>query len=154
MKKEIFKQLYDNRLMRTEEEIDKFEDGLNELSETIQEMDILELCTVFDDNTEEDEVMFGVIHLIELFSSEKAFEYTVVGISNIIETALNWAKIIVYRCLNDVFSKNMLKVAINNADQRVQQAMQQLLYEIRTEDYDRFGLVIDDILEEQDLELE
>lgn len=154
MKKEIFKQLYDNRLMRTEEEIYKFEDGLNELSETIQEMDILELCTVFDDNTEEDEVMFGVIHLIELFSSEKAFEYTVVGISNIIETALNWAKIIVYRCLNDVFSKNMLKVAINNADQRVQQAMQQLLYEIRTEDYDRFGLVIDDILEEQDLELE
>ena len=150
----LFKRLYDNRLLSTEEEIQSFEKGLYEISEIVQETDIADLCKVFDDNTAEDEVMFGLIHLIELFSSEKAFDYTVLGIANMVETAVNWAKIIIYRCLNDEFSRSMLKDSVNNAEPQVQQIMQDLLDDIRTEDYDRFGILIDDILDNLDFELE
>ena len=84
MEKELINQLYNNRLLRNRQEIEKFEEGLELASQAIQEDDISELCSIFDDNTMDDEVMFGLVHLIEIFSSEKAFESTVLGIGKMI----------------------------------------------------------------------
>ncbi len=147
MDKGLIEQLYENRLLRTREEFEKFEEGLNILSEVIQENDIFELCSVFDDNTMDEEVMFGLIHLIELFSSEKAFEFTVLGVSNMKGNAVNWAKIIIYRCLNDDFSRKMLKKAINKVDSKTKQLVYLLLNSIKKEDYNKFGELIDDVID-------
>ena len=117
----LIEELYKNRLMRTNGEIEKFEKALNEISKVVKEEDIPGLCKVFNDNTRNDEVMFGLIHLIEIFSSEKAFGFIVLGVANMLEQASGWAKIIIYRCLNDDFARNMLKNAVNTAELQVQQ---------------------------------
>lgn len=147
MEKELINQLYNNRLLRNRQEIEKFEEGLDLISEVIQEDDISELCSIFDDNTMDDEVMFGLVHLIEIFSSEKAFEFTVLGIGKMIKTSPNWAKIIIYRCLNDDFSRKMLKNAIDIADKDLKQIINSFLYDIKNEDYDKFGGLINEIME-------
>lgn len=146
MNKKIIQELYENRLLSSNEEFERFENSLNKMAEVIKEDDIFELCKVFDDNTRDDEMMFGLIHLIETFSSEKAFENTVLGVVNMMETAMNWAKIIIYRCLNDDFSKDMLKNAIIKADYQVNQSIVSLLYVIKQEDEEKFGSAIDYIL--------
>ena len=147
MEKELINQLYNNRLLRNRQEIEKFEEGLDMASEAIQEDDISELCSIFDDNTMDDEVMFGLVHLIEIFSSEKAFKSTVLGIGKMIKISPYWARIIIYRCLNDDFSRKMLKNAIDNADTDLKQKIKLLLYDIKNEDYDKFGALIDEIME-------
>ena len=43
-----------------------FEDALQALQLNITIDDIAEVCKVFCDDTKDDEVMFGIIHLIEL----------------------------------------------------------------------------------------
>ena len=147
MNKKLIEQLYNSRLLRTREELEEFEESLKEISKVIQENDIPELCKVFDDQTENEEVMFGLIHLIESFSSEKAFKLTTLAISQMLENAMNWAKIIIYRCLNDDSSRIMLKKAVGSADSKTKQTMKSLLNSIKIEDYDKFGLLIDEILE-------
>lgn len=144
--KKLIEELYNNRLLRTYEELEKFEENLNAISKVVKEEDILDLCKVFDDNTKDDEVMFGLIHLIEIFSSEKAFEFTVIGIANMTTSAIGWAKIIIYRCLNNDFSRGMLKKAISFAEFSIQQKVISLLNIIKTEDFDKFGMSINEVL--------
>lgn len=146
MKKELLNQLYSNRLLRNTEELVKFEEYLSVASEIAKEDDIIELCSVFDDNTMDDEVMFGLIHLIETFSSERAFELTILGVSNMMKNAFNWAKIIMYRCLNDDFSRGMLKNAISFVDIQTRQIIVSMLHNIKEEDYDKFGTLVDEVL--------
>ena len=147
MKKAILEELYRNRLLNTKEESEKFVNSINEMSEVVEEEDIVELCKVFDDDTKDDEIMFELVHLIEVFSSEKAFELTILGIANMVSTAQKWAKILVYRCLNDDFSRNMLKKAINLAEFQVQQVIISLLDIIKIEDFDKFGIYINEVLD-------
>ena len=142
----LIEELYKNRLMRTNGEIEKFEKALNEISKVVKEEDIPGLCKVFNDNTRNDEVMFGLIHLIEIFSSEKAFGFIVLGVANMLEQASGWAKIIIYRCLNDDFARNMLKNAVNTAELQVQQKIVSLLNVIKEEDFDNFGMAVTEIL--------
>ena len=81
MKKEIYTALYGNRLMRNDGEIETFERNLELLAETFTEEDIIELCSVLDDGTQNEEVMFGAVHLLETLSSETAFENIIRGIA-------------------------------------------------------------------------
>ena len=146
MHEKLQEQLYNNRLLRTKEEFENFEKSLNELSEVIEENDIPELCMIFDDKTEDDEVMFGLLHLIESFSSEKAFRLTIMGVSQMLENAGNWAKIVIYRCLNDDCSRAMFKKAMESVDVQTQKVIESLLYYIKKEDYNKFGMFIDEVL--------
>ena len=123
----LIEELYKNRLMRTNGEIEKFEKALNEISKVVKEEDIPGLCKVFNDNTRHDEVMFGLIHLM-------------------LEQASGWAKIIIYRCLNNDFARNMLKNAVNTAELQVQQKIVSLLNVIKEEDFDNFGMAVNEIL--------
>jgi len=142
----IIEKLYKNRLLNTKEEFEEFEQSLKELSEVIQEEDILDLCKVFDDNTEDDEVMFGLIHLIEMFSSERAFELIVMGVANMTRSAPNWAKIIIYRCLNDDFSRNMLKKAISLVKTQERQTIISMLNIIKMDDSHKFETAVNEVL--------
>lgn len=142
----LIDKLYENRLLDTDEKIEIFEEVLDKLAEDFQEEYIADVCRVFDNNTREQEMMFGLIHLIEAFSSERAFELTVLGVANMTETAVEWAKIIMYRCLNHTPSRKMLKKAISVSEEKTQQAITALLNTIKTEDSDRFGVAVDEVL--------
>ncbi len=148
----LINELYKNRMLNTDEEIEKFEEISCNLFEVMQEEDIVDLCRVFDDNTGNHEMMFGLIHLIEAFSSEKALEFTVLGVANMTVSAPDWAKIIMYRHLNGENSRKMLKHAISVSEIQTQQIMVSLLNTIKAEDFDRFGTAVDEVIEQINLE--
>ena len=77
MKDKIFKSLYNNRMLSNHIEIETYEYNLNLLSESFSEEDIIRLCLTFEDKTQNSEVMFGAIHLLESLSSELAYKNTI-----------------------------------------------------------------------------
>ncbi|MEE0060861.1 MAG: Imm30 family immunity protein [Acutalibacteraceae bacterium] len=127
--------------------MEKFEDISSDLFEVMHEEDIVDLCRVFDDNTDNHEMMFGLVHLIEAFSSDKAFEFTVLGVANMTVTAPEWAKIIMYRCLNHLPSRKMLKKAISVSNIKTQKTIISLLNTIKSDDADRFGIAVDEVID-------
>lgn len=58
---EEMKILNENKLLRTNEEIEKFECAIENILSNEDYKDIKYLCKGFDDNTEDDEVMFDLI---------------------------------------------------------------------------------------------
>ena len=147
MKDEIFKDLYDNRMLSNNSEIEKYEHNLNELSTNFSEEDIIRLCLTFEDKTQNSEVMFGAIHLLESLSSELAYKNTIIGVVNMYITAPEWANIIIYRLLNDEFSVQMIKCIYNRIGKNNSVRFKQILETIKNEDYDKFGKSIDVILD-------
>ena len=75
--KEVNK-LIDNRLMRSDKEIENFEEAMNALYNVKDIENIKFYCQAFDDKTEDRAVMFSLIHGIEaydqLFGADKATE--------------------------------------------------------------------------------
>ena len=126
MKKEIYTNLYNSRLLKDNTEIGTFEENLEILSETFTEEDIIELCLIFDDRTENVEVMFGAIHLLETLSSEKAFENTIKGVVEMSYKSPKWANIIIYRCLNDEFSVQMINQVKNRLDSKTRDRFEEI----------------------------
>ncbi|PAF37579.1 hypothetical protein CHH58_07975 [Terribacillus saccharophilus] len=57
--------LKDNRLLRDDQEVEKFEKAIKNILKMKDGNNIPLLCQGFDDETENDEVMFGLIHAIE-----------------------------------------------------------------------------------------
>lgn len=147
MKDEIFKYLYDNRMLSNNSEIEKYEHNLNELSTNFSEEDIIRLCLTFEDKTQNSEVMFGAIHLLESLSSELAYKNTIIGVVNMYISAPEWANIIIYRLLNDEFSVQMIKCIYNRIGKNISVKFKQILETIKKEDYDKFGKSIDVILD-------
>lgn len=147
MKDEIFKDLYDNRMLSNNSEIEKYEHNLNELLTNFSEEDIIRLCLTFEDKTQNSEVMFGAIHLLESLSSELAYKNTIIGVVNMYISAPEWANIIIYRLLNDEFSVQMIKCIYNRIGKNISVKFKQILETIKKEDYDKFGKSIDVILD-------
>ena len=147
MDNEIYNNLLNNRLLNDNSEIEKYEHALELLAETFSENDIVQLCSTLDDKTHDTEVMFGTIHLLESLSSELSFENTIAGVVNLYNTSPEWAKVIVYRCLNDDFSVKMIKKIISQLDSKIKKQFIEILEVIKTEDCERFGKSVDEILD-------
>lgn len=147
MKNEIYNNLLTNRMLRDNNEIENYESNLALLSETFSEDDIIELCSTFEDRTYNSEVMFNAVHLLETLSSEIAFENTIIGVVGLYDTSPEWTNIIVYRCLNDDFSVQMLKKVYSRLEKKVSNQFSNILKEIKKEDSERFGKAVDEILD-------
>ena len=145
MNQALYTKLYENRLLKNDVQIATFEECLNQLTDDFKEDDIVELCQILDDNTMEYEVMFGVIHLLETFSSEEAFASTIVGIVKIKNHSPIWAKTITYRCLNDAFSIEMINKILPTLHKEIKGGFYDLLSEIKAEDGQKFGDSINEI---------
>lgn len=145
MNQELYTTLYENRLLKNVTEVTIFEKNLNKLAENFKEEDIVELCEILDDNTKDREVMFGVIHLLETLSSENAFRNTIEGIVKIKNHSPEWAKTIMYRCLNDLFSIEMINKILSTLPKAIKDSFYELLMEINAEDEQIFGDAIKSI---------
>ena len=146
MQKEIYANLYNNRMLIDNNEIETYERNLELLSDSFTEEDIVELCSTFEDKTQNVEVMFGAIHLLETLSSEKVFEYTIKGVVKMSYTSPEWANVIIYRCLNDEFSVHMINKVKNRLDIKTSDRFREILASIKKEDEKTFGKAIDKII--------
>ncbi|RAS79937.1 Imm30 family immunity protein [Priestia endophytica] len=139
--------LYNCRLLKTEEDFEQFENTLERLADYNDESMIRELCTVFDDNTEDEEVMFGLIHFIESFEKEIYLTEMPKALPNMIENAKEWAMILNKRILNhELYRKEYMKI-LSSMDEPIKLTVVNLLMEIAADDSERFKAPANEIIQ-------
>ena len=144
------KKLQENKLLRTNGEIEKFEEAIDNILSFENYEHIKYLCTGFDDNTKDDEVMFSLVHAIESYDnivesrlSLKEFLY---AIPNVYSYAKGWVIIMNKRILNDDNSlKSYIDVA-KNCDNSLKMILIELMNEIKKDNPERFSQVVDKFL--------
>ena len=98
-KKNQIQQLINSRKLSTDEEYVLFEGALQALHLNITIDDIAEICKAFDDDTKDDEVMFGIIHLIEQLQGEEYLKKIAICTPDMKE-AHDWAMTLNKRIIN------------------------------------------------------
>ncbi|MBU3134568.1 hypothetical protein KPL40_19355 [Clostridium gasigenes] len=145
VKKELEK-LKNNRLLRNREEFINFEEAVEVLADVRDCKIIVELCKCLDDNTEDEEVMFGLVHLIEDFDEKEGLLEFAKAVPEMLPQAKRWVKILHYRILNDVPSRRIYKSVLKDLDYNNNQVITKVLYEIADENGGEFGEYIHEIL--------
>jgi len=95
---EVLKQ---NRLMRTPTEVNEFEKALAEMIAHPNSEDLPEYHLILDDQCQQPEVMFGLIHFLESFEVETQLQAFLNVIPELMTTAPEWTRILHLRILND-----------------------------------------------------
>lgn len=147
MKKEkLINQLINARKLSSDEEYEQFEDALIKLGGNIEVSDICELCNAFYDDTEDEEVMFGLIHFIENFP-DKEYLYYIGMCSPNMKDGYEWAMILNKRILNNEKSLKMYPEVISNMKNDYKRKILELLINIKNENPIRFGKKVDYVIE-------
>lgn len=149
MKEELIKSVFDSRLLRTQEEFDTFEQGLAQLAQVADTEDIVKLYHIFDDNTEMEEVMWGLVHLIEGISSTQWCDDMLVGLVSTKERASEWGRLMAVRVLNHEPMRIELTKAYQNAEPKVREYAKKVFEEIVEENPQRFAEPVSQVLGKQ-----
>lgn len=140
------KKLYDCRLLRNELECEEFDAVLENIADYTDGSMIEDLCLVFDDETQEEEVMFGLLHLIESFERQQYLTEMSKALPKMMENASEWATILNIRILNnELYRMEYTKIlAYMNSD--VKLTVIGLLEEIIADDPQKFESVATEII--------
>lgn len=142
--------LNENKLLRTNEEIEKFQCAIENILSNEDYKDIKYLCTGFDDNTKDDEVMFGIIHAIESYDRIADMKSTlkefIDAIPSVYSYAKEWIKIMNKRILNDENSlKEYTKIA-KTCDEGLKLILIELMNEVKKDNPERFFEPVNEFL--------
>ncbi|WP_397538202.1 Imm30 family immunity protein [Rummeliibacillus pycnus] len=144
-------ELKNNRLLRDENEVEKFEKSIENILVMKDVKHIEILCQGFDDLTENDEVLFGLIHAIESYdnivSSEVSLEVLANSIPKMLPHAQEWLKILHKRILNHEPSRNVYKKIIPTLDNDTQEFIVSQLTSIKEKNPSRFEESVNSILD-------
>ncbi|MBJ8052076.1 hypothetical protein JDS87_08580 [Bacillus cereus] len=144
-------ELKNNRLLRDESEVDKFEKSIENIlgMENVNHIEIL--CQGFDDLTENDEVMFGLIHAIESYdkivSSDVSLKVLANSIPKMLPHAKEWLKILHKRILNHEPSRNIYKKIIPTLNNDIQKYIVSQLTSIKQRNPSRFEESVNSVLD-------
>lgn len=143
--------LKNNRLLKDGHEVEKFEQSIESILEMKDVSHIEILCQGFDDLTDNDEVMFGLIHAIESYDnivgSEASLKVLVNSIPQMLPHAREWLKILHKRILRHEPSRNIYKKMIPTLDIDVQDYIVSQLTSIKEQNPSRFEKSVDSILD-------
>ena len=145
--KAFIEQLYKNRKLSSDKEYDSFETAIKMLQERIEISDISDIIKVFCDDTSDDEVMFGLVHIIEQFVGEDYLKYIAVYSPDMAE-AHEWAMTLNRRIINSPRYFSMYINVIRNLDEDQKSKIISLLTDIKNDDPEMFGEKVDLILKE------
>ncbi|APM39140.1 Imm30 family immunity protein [Clostridium kluyveri] len=144
------KKLKDNRLLKTEEEIRNFEQAVENIISMKDVNNIKYLCLGFDDSTEHDEVMFGLIHAIEsydkMFGAEEALAKLAEAIPDMYPHAKEWVKVLHKRILNDAPSRKIYVKVISNSDSSIKKTVIDLFSDIMEKNPSKFEMAVNEFL--------
>ncbi|MEO3947890.1 Imm30 family immunity protein [Gorillibacterium sp. CAU 1737] len=138
--------LYENRLMNTETEVRNFEEALEELYRSGNYRIIGGLCKAFDDQTEQDEVMWGLVHAIEAFDGEEACAELVKAMPEMLERANEWLKLLTRRILNHKDYRALYGATLSKADKRTKELLVALLNEIKDKNPTKYEASVLEVL--------
>lgn len=142
--------LKENKLLRNNEEIEKFECAIENILSNEDYKDIKYLCSGFDDNTEDDEVMFGLIHAIEsydrIFDMKLTLKEFIDAIPAVYSYAEEWIKIINKRILNDTESLNEYIEIAKTCDEELKSILIELMNEVKKDNPEKFSQAVNKFL--------
>lgn len=138
--------LYENRLLRTELECEQFDLALEALAGDTEDAVIHQIFKVFDDETEQEEVMFGLVHFVESVQMEMYLTQLLESLPDMLEHARNWAIVLIKRILNDEhYRKDYADIAALMPP-RIKRCLAFLLEEIKEDKPRLFERKANDIL--------
>jgi len=108
--------LRENRLMQTEEQVATFENALAEIAENANEQNLSKYHLILDDQCQQPEVMFSLIHFLESFDAEKQIAAFLEVVPQLMINAPEWARIIHNRILNDESACQVYQKLLNAAN--------------------------------------
>ncbi|MDJ0659274.1 MAG: Imm30 family immunity protein [Crocosphaera sp.] len=121
--------LKENRLMKTPEEVIIFEETLEKIAEDPHDEYLKDLHLILDDNCEQADLMFGLVHFLESFELQKQIEAFIAVIPQLMITAPEWTKIIHYRIINDELACKTYQKSLELANEKTPHFLYQLLNE-------------------------
>lgn len=142
-KNDYIKQLFHARKLRSDEEYQLFENAFEKLDKTITSDDLNEICKVFCDDTEDDEMMFNLIHLIERLPEDDYLKGIAINSPNMVE-GYNWAIILNRRILNNRQSHYKYINIINTLKQFDKTKILELLFDVKKNTPEKFSEKIDE----------
>jgi hypothetical protein len=93
--------LRENRLMQTQQQVTDFENALAEIADNPDEQNLSAYHLVLDDQCQQPEVMFSLIHFLESFDIEEQIGAFIKVVPQLMINAPEWTRIIHDRILND-----------------------------------------------------
>lgn len=145
-KKNQIQQLINSRNLSTNEEYVLFEGALQALQMSITIDDIDEICKAFWDDTKNDEVMFGIIHLIEQLQGEEYLKKIAICTPDMKE-AHDWAMTLNKRILNSQKYFEKYIEIIGELEKEYKEKILKLLVDVKKDNPKRFGHKIDMLIE-------
>ncbi|WP_039834923.1 Imm30 family immunity protein [Paenibacillus sonchi] len=124
-------QLYHNRLLRTELECEAFDQALEGLAGDMEDAVIHQIFYVFDDDTEQEEVMFGLVHFVESYQMEMYLTQLLESLPDMLENARNWAIVLNRRILEDDLCRREYADIAAGMTPRIKRSLAFLLEEIK-----------------------
>lgn len=110
--------------------IDTFEEILSDIVALRTADSIIPLLGFFRDNARYDELMFSIIHSIEIFDNEIYVNKILRGAISLCKKSPRWASIIFMRIINSESTRNELIRQLRGADPSVKMCIKKLMKEI------------------------
>lgn len=127
-----------------------FEESLEEIGAEENVAHIAILCQGFDDATEHEEVMFGLVHTIEGYdhhsSPEEAISNFIVAAPTMLPQAADWLRTMLVRILNDVNSRLLFSQLLTTSNPTAKEAIQMMLQKISAEDPAKFEAKVNEVV--------
>lgn len=140
---DLAQKLVHSRLLQNEEQVQVFEQSIESIMSMNNSDCIKSLCLGFDDQTENDEVMFGLLHTIESFDQELGLEQSFIkqaeALRYMLPHAKEWAKTFHKRILNQDEARNAYARVISNADNATRELVLSLMNEIKAKNPEKFA---------------
>ena len=121
--------LKENCLMRTEAEITEFENALTEIAAHPDDDNLSAYHLILNDQCEQPEVMFSLIHFLESFDVEKQIAAFIKVVPQLMITAPEWTRIIHNRILNDEVACHAYQELLHSANLETPHFLYHLLEE-------------------------
>lgn len=133
---DLIKVLKENRHLRDEDAVAKFDSALGELPEESEDdvAYVTQLFDVFVDDCDQPEVMWGLLHFAEDFDDETYIAAFLLSINELSAKAKDWLEIILSRILNNDDSKKQLIAALKNRSKSENNAVIKLLEKLKADE--------------------
>ena len=116
--------LYRARIMQDKDEVRQFEEALEALASSGDPSVLPSLYAAFDDSTQQQEVMWGLIHAVEVFEAEDSLREMARAIPEIHLRAKEWIRTMHFRILNDAQYTQIYKQVLKSLSHDVREVVQ------------------------------
>ncbi|MCC5643031.1 immunity 30 family protein [Nostoc sp. CHAB 5824] len=118
-----------NRLMQTQQQVTNFENALAEIADNPDEENLSVYHLVLDDQCQQPEAMFSLIHFLESFGIEEQITAFIKVVPQLMINAPEWTRIIHDRILNDGSACQLYQKLLHSANLNTPHFLYHLLEE-------------------------